>query len=115
MVHVWQHVTIFMLLKSSHMKDLHVFQLLPHTQTLIHIHTDNHHPHAHAHRRRVVTGTPDMKLVISMSYGSTAETGFSKDAVSSLAAKRNDVLWIAAAGNGGDNTTNYPAGYDQVR
>jgi hypothetical protein len=55
-----------------------------------------------------------MKLVISMSYGSTSVTDFSKAAIAALAKARNDVLWIAAAGNGGDNTTNYPAGYDEV-
>jgi hypothetical protein len=55
-----------------------------------------------------------MKLVISMSYGSTSVTDFSKAAIAALAKARNDVLWIAAAGNGGDNTTNYPAGYEEV-
>ncbi|KAF6253799.1 peptidase S8/S53 domain-containing protein [Scenedesmus sp. NREL 46B-D3] len=65
-------------------------------------------------RRKLATSTPDMKLVISMSYGSTSVTDFSKAAIAALAKARNDVLWIAAAGNGGDNTTNYPAGYDEV-
>lgn len=65
-------------------------------------------------RRRHATSTPDMKLVISMSYGSYAETEFSKAAIKSLAKQRSDVLWIAAAGNSGDNSTNYPAGYDEV-
>lgn len=65
-------------------------------------------------RRRIATSTPDMKLVISMSYGSSAETAFSKQAIKSLAKQRSDVLWIAAAGNSGDNSTNYPAGYDEV-
>lgn len=65
-------------------------------------------------RRKASTSTPDMKLVISMSYGSFAETEFSKSAISSLTKQRNDVLWIAAAGNSGDNSTNFPAGYDEV-
>lgn len=65
-------------------------------------------------RRKLATSISDMKLVISMSYGSSGETSFSKDAIKSLAKQRSDVLWVAAAGNGGDNTTNYPAGYDEV-
>ncbi|WIA20356.1 hypothetical protein OEZ85_006187 [Tetradesmus obliquus] len=65
-------------------------------------------------RRKLATSTPDIKLVISMSYGSTSVTDFSKAAIAALAKARNDVLWIAAAGNGGDNTINYPAGYDEV-
>lgn len=65
-------------------------------------------------RRKAATKTPDMKLVISMSYGSYIETNFSKAAIKSLAKQRSDVLWIAAAGNSGDNSTNYPAGYEEV-
>jgi thermitase len=49
--------------------------------------------------------------VISMSLGTTADSTTLRDAI---AAASSDALIVAAAGNGGNSTPNYPAAYSEV-
>jgi hypothetical protein len=66
------------------------------------------------HRRKAATKTPDMKLVISMSFGVDYPNTFAQTAIKSLAAERQDVIWFASAGNSGDDTMGCPACYSEV-
>jgi thermitase len=50
--------------------------------------------------------------VISMSFGSTAQSATLRNAV--VSATNNGSLLVAAAGNGGNSTPNYPAAYAEV-
>jgi hypothetical protein len=68
-------------------------------------------------RRKAANAVPDMKLVVSMSLGSSAE--FAKPlwdaAINQMTAQRSDILLVAAAGNSGVNgEAEYPAGQAQV-
>lgn len=75
---------------------------------------------AELERRRAKTNTPDMKLVISMSFGGAMSAFGGTDpiaqALSKLATKRPDVMWLAAAGNEykSGNQENCPACYPDV-
>jgi subtilisin family serine protease len=60
-----------------------------------------------------VNGFPGMKLVVSMSLGGTLKNRTEETAFNN-AYTRNNVLPIAAAGNGGNNRVSYPAGYSGV-
>jgi hypothetical protein len=60
--------------------------------------------------RKNVTNTPDMKMVVSMSWGSDGNIGVVADYLKKVYAQRPDILWIAAAGNDNNNTEPmYPA------
>ncbi|KAF8057098.1 rpsL [Scenedesmus sp. PABB004] len=65
-------------------------------------------------RRKAAKSTPDMKLVISQSFGVDYANEFAALAIQSLTAERDDVLWLASAGNSGDDTLGYPAAYPEV-
>eukprot|EP00775_Hariotina_reticulata_P004411 gene4411-4664_t len=57
---------------------------------------------------------PQLKMVVSMSYGSYQSNAFSQDFLTQAAASRSDVLWFAAAGNDKLPSSLYPAGYKEV-
>lgn len=65
-------------------------------------------------RRKAATNTPDMRLVISMSFGVDYPNTFAQTAIKTLAAERTDVIWFASAGNSGDGTMGCPACYPEV-
>jgi subtilisin family serine protease len=68
-------------------------------------------------RRKAANAVPDMKLVISMSFGSSADASKAvwDAAINQLMAQRSDILLVAAAGNEGINgELSYPAGHPQV-
>lgn len=52
-----------------------------------------------SHRRKSSLKNPNMKMVISMSFGVAYPNEFAAMAIKSLTAERKDVLWMAAAGN----------------
>lgn len=65
--------------------------------------------------RRAATGTKDMRLVISMSFGADSTVPTVGQVLQQLAAERgDDVLWIASAGNDGTDIYNYPAAAPEV-
>lgn len=64
--------------------------------------------------RKATTATPDMKMVVSMSFGGNTSISLMADALTQTANERSDVLFVAAAGNSGINDTSYPAGYPEV-
>jgi subtilisin family serine protease len=55
-----------------------------------------------------------MKLVVSMSFGGNSSISIMDDALAAIAAERSDVLLVASAGNTGDDTVSFPAGYPEV-
>lgn len=68
-------------------------------------------------RRKAATAVRDMKLVISMSFGtpSESERPLWDAAIDQVTTQRSDVLLVAAAGNDGVNgALEYPAGHPQV-
>jgi hypothetical protein len=65
--------------------------------------------------RRAATGIPDMKMVISMSFGAVSTVPSVGQALQQLAAAwGDDVLWVASAGNDGNEIYNYPAAAPEV-
>jgi thermitase len=56
---------------------------------------------------------PGMRMVVSMSVGASNDTLLLKAILDKLAG-RGDVLLVAAAGNTGDTTLQYPAGHPGV-
>lgn len=66
---------------------------------------------------RITKSEPDMKLVVSMSFGAEGDTPLVREAVKTLARERfNDMLLIAAAGNGAMEGAvySYPAAWPEV-
>lgn len=60
--------------------------------------------------RKAATNTPDMKLVISMSWSTTDENlNITAQTLANISQERSDVLFVAAAGNDNNNVANYPA------
>jgi subtilisin family serine protease len=55
-----------------------------------------------------------MKLVVSMSFGGNSSVSLMADALKAITEERHDVLLVASAGNTGDDTVSYPAGYPEV-
>jgi hypothetical protein len=64
--------------------------------------------------RRASSGNANMKLVVSMSFGGNSSVSVMADALAAIAAERSDVLLVASAGNTGDGTVSFPAGYAEV-
>lgn len=53
-------------------------------------------------------------MVVSMSVGGPGDVQVVADALAKITSSRSDVLFIAAAGNGGDTELNYPGGDPNV-
>lgn len=67
--------------------------------------------------QRKLKSIPDMKLVVSMSFGAEGDTPLVRDAVKALARERyQDMLLVAAAGNGAleGAVYSYPAAWPEV-
>jgi hypothetical protein len=64
--------------------------------------------------RKASSGNANMKLVVSMSFGGNSSISIMADALAAITAERSDVLLVASAGNTGDGTVSYPAGYPEV-
>ncbi|WIA12437.1 hypothetical protein OEZ85_012474 [Tetradesmus obliquus] len=56
-----------------------------------------------------VTNTPDMKMVVSMSFSSNEDVDVVSNYLKRAAVNRPDIMWLAAAGNDNDTQPNYPA------
>jgi subtilisin family serine protease len=61
--------------------------------------------------QKILRNAPEMKLVVSMSLSGPDGSELFQKALTALAKSRKDVMYVAAAGNEGNNATNYPAGY----
>jgi hypothetical protein len=57
---------------------------------------------------------PQLKMVVSMSYGGYQSNAFAQDFLTQTEARRSDVLWFGAAGNDKQNRSLFPAGYKEV-
>ncbi|WIA30248.1 hypothetical protein OEZ86_000338 [Tetradesmus obliquus] len=64
--------------------------------------------------RKGSSGNRAMKLVVSMSFGGNSSVSVMGDVFKAIAAERADVLLVASAGNTGDGSVSYPAGYPEV-
>ncbi|KAF6262152.1 peptidase S8/S53 domain-containing protein [Scenedesmus sp. NREL 46B-D3] len=59
--------------------------------------------------QKVATNTPDMKMVVSMSFSSDGDMDVVAEYLKKVTAQRPDILWVAAAGNDNNAAPNYPA------
>jgi hypothetical protein len=64
--------------------------------------------------RKAANGNPNMRLVVSMSFGGNSSVSVMAGALKAIATEHPDVLLVASAGNSGDDTVSYPAGYPEV-
>jgi hypothetical protein len=59
--------------------------------------------------QKAVTNTPDMKMVVSMSFSTDGDMDVVANYLKNVSVVRPDVLFVAAAGNDNDSKPNYPS------
>jgi hypothetical protein len=59
--------------------------------------------------QKAATNTPDMKMVVSMSFSSDGDVDVVANYLKKVSVQRPDILWVAASGNDNNTKPNYPA------